>query len=292
MRIRRICSADSDLKLCQAEALLRFQARGYKTSDLHTALLKANHIDSFTGQSNIGEDMVSLDNEKEDNQHRQGEVVRLITTFSRQEKQVRHIITKHWLILKTDITLSLMLQEVPTITFRRAPSMRDALVKTSTEVLTPRHWLSNRTGFFKCNTCRACKFGVNTHQYTEAFGLVPVKLSGMFTCKTELAVHVLKCSCQLQYVGSTKLPVFNRILQHLRAIVNSDPNYLVARHFKLVHKNNLSNFSYFVIDAVPRSLRGGNREKRLRQLETEYILKLDTKMPKGLNTGEDLHNFL
>lgn len=69
-------------------------------------------------------------------------------------------------------------------------------------------------------------------------------------------------------MGSTKLQVFNRILQHLRAVVNSDSGYPVARHFKLVHKNNLNELSYFVIDSVPKSPRGGNREKKLCQLVT------------------------
>lgn len=73
-----------------------------------------------------------------------------------------------------------------------------------------------------------------------------------------------------------------RILQHLRARVNNDHTYPVARHFKEVHNNNLQHLTYFVIDNVPTSRRGCNCEKLLRQLESQYILELNSKTPGGL----------
>lgn len=33
----------------------------------------------------------------------------------------------------------------------------------------------------------------------------------------------------------------------------------------------------------------GNREKRLRQLESKYILMFNSKTPHGMNIDEDLH---
>lgn len=88
----------------------------------------------------------------------------------------------------------------------------------------------------------------------------------------EFAVYVLTWACGLQYVGSTKLHLHVRILQHLRTIVSSDPTYPVARHFTSLYNNDLSCLKYFVIGAVPPLRRGGNREKMLRWLESKFIL--------------------
>lgn len=134
---------------------------------------------------------------------------------------------------------------------------------------------------YRCSSCRACKFGVNTTQVLAPFRSTPFVINQRLTCRTDHVVYVLTCHCGLRYVGSTKLQAHVRILQHLRAIVNSDPTYPVASHFKEVHNNNLNHLKYFVMDSVP-----------LRQLEFKYILLLNSKAPSGLNLSEDLHHFL
>lgn len=168
--------------------------------------------------------------------------------------------------------------------------MRDALVKFSPEITPKSTWLA-RNGFFKCNSCAACTFATNATEYVTAFGDKKIPIKDHLTCRTEFTIYKLRCTYGLDYIGSTKLPIHKRILQHVRAIVNSDPNYPVARHFKLVH-NKLRDLEYTVLGTVPIFGRGGNREKSLCQLETHFILALDTRMPNGLNNSEDMHNFL
>lgn len=289
LRARRICSTAEELDKCHKESFLRFKARGYTEKDLKVAISKVMLIprDRCLGISTRVKDSSPVGNPETT-----PITIRMITTFCKQERMVRKILYKNWPIIMTDLTMSQLVPDLPLLTFRKAPSMRDELVKSSPETSNTSMWLSVKEGFFKCNTCRACKFGRNQFEYTTPFDDIPIKIKGHHTCRTDHAVYILKCSCDLIYVESTKLQVYARILQHLRAIVNSDSNYPVARHFKAVHSNDLKDLYYFVIDAVPKQIRGGNRERQLRQLESRYIVKLDSKMPNGLNTGDDLHNFL
>lgn len=170
--------------------------------------------------------------------------------------------------------------------------MGSNLVKPFPELRHKGTWLSPASGFRKCSSCRACKFGTNKTHYTTPFSNMQVPIKGSFTCKAEFAVYVLTCTCGLHYIGSTKFQVHVRILQHLRAILHTDHSYPVARHFKTAHNSNINCLSYYVISAIPKSRRGGNRERALRQLETRMILEFNCKMPNGLNNTEDMHNFL
>ena len=79
-----------------------------------------------------------------------------------------------------------------------------------------------------------------------------------------------------------------RVLEHMRAIRN-DKQYPVARNFQAKHQSNPDLLSFFVVDSIPVSYRGGNREKNLRRLESRYILDFDTMTPRGHNKDEELY---
>ena len=78
------------------------------------------------------------------------------------------------------------------------------------------------------------------------------------------------------------------MLEHCRAIVHNDPSYHVVRHFWEFHEGKSDGFSYFVIDRVELTKRGGDSEGILRIIESWYILRLWTKHPFGINRDEEL----
>lgn len=255
LRLRRICSTEETFEKCIKDSSLRFQARGYNEKTIYSALRKVRAIsreDLFkTKITPINTDSTTY---SPDDMSNTG--LRFVTTYSRQHRKVRAIINKHWPIIQTDPALVLLFPTPPTLTFRRSKSMHNTLVKSSPELTTKTSqpssmWLAPRNGFIKCNTCRACKFGINTSQISTVYGPSIYKITARYSCRTEYAVYVLRCACRLVYVGSTKLQVHMRIPQHLRAIVNSDTAYPVARHFKAVHHNLLNYLEYFVVAAIP-----------------------------------------
>ena len=74
----------------------------------------------------------------------------------------------------------------------------------------------------------------------------------------------------------------------MRAIKNKDKQYPVRR-FEKEHNSNADLLTFFVVDSVPRSERGGNRELQLRCLESRYIINFDTMTPNGHNKDEELN---
>lgn len=98
---------------------------------------------------------------------------------------------------------------------------------------------------------------------------------------------VIECDCGQKYVGSTICPLKKkRILEHIRAVKNKDTAYATAKHMMTCKNGNWLAMCYYGIDAIQLNERGGNRMKRLRQLESRYIIKLKTKTPGGMNYDE------
>lgn len=217
---------------------------------------------------------------------------RFNTGFNIYHKNLRQIMYRHWNIIRGDPTLGKRVPKYPQITFRRAKSMHQALVVNQPSTIKGSDWLKSDKGFIRCAKCKACKIGINTTSVATPFRKSTYTLRGTYTCKSEFAVYVLCCTCPKMYVGSTIHPVHVRILQHLRAINNDDPSYPVARHINQHHGGKTSDLSYFVIDTVPKNIRGGNRQLALRRLESKYIILLNTKIPYGLNPDEALSTHL
>lgn len=111
---------------------------------------------------------------------------------------------------------------------------------------------------------------------------VDIKVRGRITCNTKYVVYLLKCPCNLYYVGKTKCELKTRICEHKCSIRNNDEKSSVARHFNS-HKHTLSDLHYMGIETVSMPHRGGKRDKILLQRETYWIHYLDTLIPKGLN---------
>lgn len=285
LRIRRACSNVEDLTIAQHQSKARFTQRGYNAEVINKAIIKANSKDR--------KDLLTRkDSIPTNTSNKETTETRLILTYSSQQSTLRRIINRNWSVVRGDPVIGMMMPAKPSITFRKAQSMSDLLVKSSPEMLVSTNWLNSKKVFFKCNSCRACECGINKTTYITPFTENPIKIKKNLTCRTEYVVYVLGCPCGLQYVGSTKLQAHKRILQHMRAISNNDHAYPMARHFKESHNNNLRKLTYFLIDAIPQSKRGGDQESKLRRLETKYIIELDTRIPNGHNSSEDFLTWL
>ena len=101
-------------------------------------------------------------------------------------------------------------------------------------------------------------------------------------------VYCFQCPCDLIYIGTTIKKALCRVLEHMRAIAKQDVTYPVARHFSAAHNSDRNLLRFYCIDRVPPNVRGGDRTRKLRQLELCYIIRLQTKAPGGLNMDEEL----
>lgn len=80
-----------------------------------------------------------------------------ISGFNLQYREMEKNIRKHWPILLKDHTLRNILPNKPKFIYRRAPESQTILAKNVTKPLRRPPTFLDRTGFFRCKRCKACK---------------------------------------------------------------------------------------------------------------------------------------
>ena len=124
----------------------------------------------------------------------------------------------------------------------------------------------------QCGTCEILSLqgGYYSHQ-RKTYHNIP----DVFSCDTKGAIYLLECKlCNKQYIGETGTTMRNRIKHHKNAS-NAHLNRPIYSHVD-GHQRDFDIFALTIIDQqIDLKLR---KEK-----EREYILKLKTKVPFGLN---------
>ena len=101
----------------------------------------------------------------------------------------------------------------------------------------------------------------------------------------------MTCPCGKAYVGKTKRALKVRIAEHRSSIRCKNITYPVAAHF-VEANHTVSSLHYIGIEHVPMPRRGGDIDSLLLKREAEWIYKLKTLAPQGLNLDFDLRSFL
>ncbi|XP_078525602.1 uncharacterized protein LOC144798546 [Lissotriton helveticus] len=284
LRIRRNCSKDSDFEAAASECIERFSMRGYGTTLLSKTLKKVRKMQ----RSQLLAIETPIVGRNRNSNKSEGKF-RLITPYSKGAGDLKAMLTKNWNILKTDSVLADDLPAYPLITFSRARSLSDMLVSSHLKKPTPKaNSLKRMAGFFPCGHCKACSGSKRVLSFEISDTGMKVPIKHFITCSSQFVVYCLVCPCGLRYIGSTIKELKLRILEHQRAIEKVDISYPVARHFAEEHSKDRKLLRFFGLDMVPPNVRGGDRLRRLRRLESRYIVDLSTKQPGGLNSGEEL----
>lgn len=115
--LHRNCSDENSFKEEAGKLQDRLLERGYSRSCLRKAFNKA-----ATKSRN---DLLFKTQVKQTSDCNK---TRLIMCFSKQHKQIRESIQRHWSILTDDLKIQKFVSNTPSITFRRAMSIKDRLV--------------------------------------------------------------------------------------------------------------------------------------------------------------------
>ena len=149
----------------------------------------------------------------------------------------------------------------------------------------------------KSSVCKLCpsfilndKF-VSTSTHRIHNSIVPDTTKSV-TCNSKNVIYLITCKkCGLQYVGETIQPLSGRICHHVSRIYNSHvshSSHILANHFNSGHCKGAS-FSVNIIEKLSGDGRGEDGKldpimNRIRKKkETEWMLKLRTVFPYGLN---------
>lgn len=245
MRLRRNCTNEVDF-LIQANMIgERFIQRGYD-KDFIKEKIEVMHIQR--------EDL--LEDKKSTCQQDQFPV---ILEYNIQYRKIEKIITRHWHILKSARGLKDVLPDRPKFIYRRAPTLRDQLVKSVIDPPKKQFTLFTGKGFYPCKRCYAC-----THTKSNSNG-TKYDINEFIGCNTDRAVYALECSCGLQYIGRAKRLFRIRIKGHVQNIQNGFDKPSVSRHFAKYHNKNPTPLKLWGIVPYSRPWRGGHKVRTLKK---------------------------
>ena len=274
LRLKRICSSQSDYEKEKDNMYKNFIERGYPRKWLDSALTK-------------------LENENQVPKIKKKHSCACITTYNPQSNDLRSIIEKHWHVLSADPECAKLFTEPPLFSHYRSQSIRDYMVKA--DCYTPPQQHSGRldgvTGFYPCLHCVACKSSKKMNTFKSAVTNKEYTIRQFVNCSSSNVVYMIFCKCNLQYVGKTSRPVRTRIIEHMSAIRRKDIKSPVARHF-MEAGHSTADLSFTVIEQVKKSRRGGDLDTKLLQTESRWIYYMQSVNPGGMNEDLSLQCYL
>lgn len=258
----------------------RFKQRGYENKVLETALTKTTTLNRKQLMS------------KRTRMKPQHTRIFFSTQYSNMAYKVKNAITRNWDILLSDDTLSSLFSAPPTVSFRRAPTLKDSLVKSHLPADKPKLHFPKPKGTYRCGACNHCDNIKREDKFVDVFTQRLFYCREFANCNSTFVVYRLECECGCFYVGRTKRKLRQRLAEHKNAIKTVNPNYPMAQHYKNAGHTNHMTLKAMVIETIPKSTRGGDRLKRLLQRETFWIHTLRATSYPGLNEEIDFSPFL
>ena len=258
LRLRRLCSEDSDFSLKSEEMCHFFDKHGYPASVVQAGHHRAQQIDRQS----------ALQTSQKENNNR----IPFTLTFHPHNHAVKSIILKNFELLQNDPDTGVIFSQPPLISFKRDKNIGNFLVGSAFQT-------SNQAGTFKCARarCKTCPFICNVEKLSGPKR--SIKITDHFTCTSTNVIYCITCTlCKKLYIGETGRRLGDRFREHLRDIEKDDKNASkpVARHF------NLPNHSKQHMVVCGLSLHQGSTESRKTQ-EQKFIFQISTLNPHGIN---------
>lgn len=168
----------------------------------------------------------------------------------------------------------------------RSPNLRDKLVRADLgpNKVTIQQTISGsqNPGTFPCLSCAQCNNVQKGCEFSHPRTSKKYNIQGHFNRNSSYVIYLIKCPCGLGYVGETTQWIKDRISQHKYTIRNNKLDLPIPSHFAL-HRHSLSQWKFQIIDWIPPPRRGGDRIKILKSCEIQWIFRLETLHPRGLN---------
>ena len=222
LRLRRLCSDDTDFKNKCEEICQFFKKCGYPDSAVTTGKHRAQEIDRETA-------LQTSQNEETDR-------IPFTLTYHPQNHAIKSVILKNFKILRNDPETKHIFSLPPLISFKRDKNLQIFLSGAHSTNQEP---ISNTVKISGPNRS--------------------VKVTDHFTCISTNVIYCITCTlCKKSYMGETGRRLADRFREHLRDAEqnNTDVSKPVARHF------NLPNHSHYNMTICGLSLHHGNTESR------------------------------
>lgn len=277
-RIRRICSDTETFEKQRKELCQRFYDRGYSTKWIKEAAARFENMDQ---KEALVRKTLKPTNTR----------ISCIIQYSALSNEFANIVRRHWHILNSDPVMRHCCKDPPRIVFKRAPNVRQMIVRADQGSDRSDNPFSVPEGNYRCGQCAQCNFTTKCQFFSHPHSGKQLKIKGVISCNTKNVIYMIKCPCGLAYIGKTRRCLKTRIAEHRSNIRLNDQRNPIAVHFNAL-KHNLATLRYIGIEQVKVPRRGGDVDRLLLQREAFYIYTLNTLSPRGLNLDFDLKSFL
>ena len=281
-RLNRICSTPATLNTRVTELKGFLKARGYPSGTVERQINKALAIPRSEALKPTNTDSdTRLDR------------VPMVITYHPSLPKLTQIIHKYLPILHSSDVCRKAIPKPPMVAYRRSANIKDLVVRSTLPPLQP-----PPRGSFACGQCKSCSHKQHPREVShtaENATFTSTSTGDTYTirkhlsCQTENVVYLITCTacdkqyvgetkraCDKQYVGETKRSLECRLVEHC-ADARNNRNTPVARHFNLPN-HGAHNIAITCIDKPPK-----NDTLMRKNLEKEWIKKLNTTQPHGIN---------
>ena len=271
LRIKRICSSETDFNSRTKDLSENLQKRQYFRGSVEKAIKKAKdkpRSEALTYKT------------RQQNSRR----VPLVVQYHPALPPFSKIIRKHLPLLHSSERLRSIFPDPPIVAYSRPRNLRDILVRAKFQDQSSSEVNAENSGCFQCPAnCKTCDLidSVQTFKSFQTSRLFQIRQS--INCLSKNVIYLIYCNtCGVQYVGETKNTLRMRMTQHRSAIKTKKVDQPVAKHFNLPN-HSIANLRVIAIDQ-----NNSWTDKSRKAKENFWELNLKTTVPFGLNIRNDL----
>lgn len=141
-----------------------------------------------------------------------------VSTYNNLSTTITGILRKHWNIISRSYTSIEDFRVPPLMPYRTPRNLKDRLVKTevSGQKGSVQKFLQpQKTGSYPCLNCVNCKLMQKGGVFTHPTTLKEIQIRHFLTCDdSDWVVYVLRCPCDLLYVGETTCTIKTHLNGH------------------------------------------------------------------------------
>ena len=283
LRLRRICSDSTDLIVEAKKMSSHFHRAGYPKKLIQTAFDKTWKLDR---EELLEYKVADAEKEKEKNFF-------LITTYHPSGSVLDKIISKNWDLLDRSSSTRPLLEYRIVKGFRRPKNCRDTLIRAKTsnpwdvqmapKVIEPQNDPDTRA--CKRNNCKYCSKIILTGRLHCPLTNQTYTTIRKCNCESNNLIYCITCSkCEKMYVGQTKRNLRSRMCEHFRNVTqNNTTVHSVGRHFNEQGHEGTDDMNAYVLQFAKGHPDSDRSLSHRLQLEQNWISRLRTKVPDGLN---------
>ncbi len=261
LRLKRICSSESDFKSESDQLCQTFLGLNYDPLVISTQLSRIEKIPR--------EDLLEYKNKQSTGR------IPLVLTFTPQILKIRSIARELQPLLTADERLGKIFPQPPILALRQPRNIGQGIIRSSLPGPGATANCTNPCGSGRCQLCRH----INTSDHVRAPNGQTAWVRGSFHCNSVNVVYAISCRvCDSIYIGQTGRSLRDRLNNHKSDIRRNDTSKPVSEHF--------CSAGHSLADLLVCVLRGGiftNRRSRETE-ESRLISRLGT-IATGMNVA-------